>query len=144
FFRRKAKWRGRRNGRNRSGLAWRRFFSECPFFFMRCILAVDSGGTKCEAALIREDGVALGWGLCREPGLNGRSRIATRKAAGMEMWEIATAGIGALPLARFSRQLARGVFDGSAPLEVCEHVVGEWEAALQLAGCEAGIVAVAG
>ncbi len=111
---------------------------------MRCVLAVDSGGTKCEAALVREDGVAVGWGLCRVPGLNGRSLDATREAVRRAMAGVDGAEIGELHFACLSEKLATGIFDGSERFPVHSYVVGEWEAALNLADCDAGIVAVAG
>ena len=46
-----------------------------------CVLAIDNGGTKCEALLVRADGVVLGRGLCRKAGVSGRSKVATRRAA---------------------------------------------------------------
>lgn len=46
-----------------------------------CVLALDNGGTKCEALLVRADGVVLGRGFCRKAGLSGRSKEATRHAA---------------------------------------------------------------
>ena len=111
---------------------------------MRCILAVDSGGTKCEAALVRDDGTALGWGLCRVPGLNGRSRDATREAVRRALSSVEAAEIRELHLACFSRELARGIFEGKEPFVVREHVAAEWEAALNLAGCDSGVVVLAG
>lgn len=42
----------------------------------RCVLAVDSGGTKCDALLTRDDGVVLGWGRCNWNGSErGRSKF---------------------------------------------------------------------
>lgn len=46
-----------------------------------CVLAIDNGGTKCEALLVRADGAVIGRGLCRTAGLSGRSKEATRRAA---------------------------------------------------------------
>src|SRR5450759_5332511 len=45
------------------------------------ILALDPGGTKCHALLVRGDGQVLGWGTGAGPGLSGRSKEAILMAA---------------------------------------------------------------
>ncbi|MBI2441108.1 MAG: hypothetical protein HYV35_07035, partial [Lentisphaerae bacterium] len=45
------------------------------------ILALDPGGTKCHALLVRADGQALGWGSSEGSGLSGRSEQALLLAA---------------------------------------------------------------
>lgn len=34
----------------------------CTRFYMRCVLAIDSGGSKCDALLVKDDGTVLGYG----------------------------------------------------------------------------------
>ncbi len=41
------------------------FFVEVRTPAMRCILGIDSGGSKCDALVVRDDGVAIGWGQTR-------------------------------------------------------------------------------
>ena len=48
---------------------------------MNCVLALDTGGSKCEALLAREDGTVLGWGRAELVGMSGRSLAVTVQAA---------------------------------------------------------------
>jgi len=44
------------------------------------ILAVDAGGSKCDAILTDLEGALLGYGNCRQPGISGRDRRAIEAA----------------------------------------------------------------
>jgi N-acetylglucosamine kinase-like BadF-type ATPase len=39
----------------------------------RAVLAIDPGGSKCDAALVRDDGTVVGWSRTQKPGSSGRS-----------------------------------------------------------------------
>jgi N-acetylglucosamine kinase-like BadF-type ATPase len=39
----------------------------------RAVLALDPGGSKCDAVLVRDDGTVIGWGHEQKPGISGRS-----------------------------------------------------------------------
>jgi N-acetylglucosamine kinase-like BadF-type ATPase len=119
---------------------------------MRCVIGVDSGGSKCEVAVARDDGEVLGWGRQDPPAAgplqgvsvagNGRTEAAISRAvqsamAGVQCDEVHVAG----PLARnfdavFSRHCRARL--------VLHHAVSEHEAALRLAGERFGVVALAG
>ena len=49
------------------------------------ILAVDAGGSKCDAVLIDLAGRLLGHGTCRQPGLGGRTPKAIAAAVGQAL-----------------------------------------------------------
>lgn len=110
---------------------------------MRCVLAVDSGGSKCEAVLVRDDGEVLGWGICRVPGINGRSRDAaqeaTRRALAPALGEIEE-----LHVACLGGDLPVDVFNLREAFVVCMHVVGEYDGPLHLVEAEHGVVVLAG
>jgi len=73
------------------------------------LLAIDPGGSKCEALLIDLEGHILGWGLSQAPGIGGRNprafRSAVQKALGDREFEcLCVAGLGsALPLDLFHK-----------------------------------------
>ncbi|MBU4212652.1 MAG: hypothetical protein L6437_04210 [Kiritimatiellae bacterium] len=48
---------------------------------MKCVLALDAGGTKCDALLVKTDGEALAMGNHTIPGISGRSRDAITAVA---------------------------------------------------------------
>lgn len=111
---------------------------------MRYLLAVDAGGTKCQALLTTLAGEVLGQGVCSvdDPesgqawGGSGRSpesvRTAVRRALGdRRPAALLTAGLGPWPL--------------DSPSPALESVpVQEWEPGLALAGVTAGVVTLAG
>lgn len=119
---------------------------------MRCVLGVDGGGSKCDALLMREDGMALGWGHAdvTDPGAgkawfgSGRSQKTISRAAfkalraleGMHCDDLYISSVtGWLPLGFWRRQDVG---------DVHVNVVQEYEAALALIGEEYGAVALAG
>ncbi len=110
---------------------------------MRCVLVVDSGGSKSEAALVRDDGTVLGWGVCRRPGLSGRSERACREAARDALGD----GIGAieeLHVSCLGRNLPMNLFVAERPIAIQVHKVREFEGAMNLAGIDHGVVVLAG
>jgi N-acetylglucosamine kinase-like BadF-type ATPase len=119
---------------------------------MRAVLGLDSGGTKCDALLLREDGTALGWGHAdvKDKGAgrawlgSGRS-VKTISRAGFK----ALAALGDDPCAHLhisavAGWLPMGFWRRSPVEDVHLHVVQEYEGAMALAGVEHGIVALAG
>jgi N-acetylglucosamine kinase-like BadF-type ATPase len=69
----------------------------------RAVLALDPGGSKCDAVLVGDDGTVVGWSHMQKPGLSGRSpeiiSAATAKAIGQHTFDelhVATFG-SALP-----------------------------------------------
>ncbi len=115
----------------------------------RCILAVDTGGTKCDAALVRDDGVILNWGRCDrsdpESGVSvvgsGRSErtvstAVARAIDGMECEEIHAVGRLYPSVLEALRQRSGG--------NITVLPVGEAQPSLSLAGVDAGIVVLAG
>jgi len=115
---------------------------------MQCVLAIDAGGSKCDALVVTLAGDAVGWGRCsvkelgsgRGPGGSGRSATTVRRAmlqaleqvGGAQILEVAGYGVGS--------EQVRGHFGPAVRFRgVREH-----DAALALVGAEAGIVALAG
>lgn len=123
---------------------------------MDLFLALDPGGTKCEAVVVREDGEVLGWGRHREPGVSGRNVATIRQAA-----ENAVAGlterphhaiiIGSEKAQEISRNWSTSVrqvrqhLDATLSWTAPEFIfTTEWEGAFAIAGETAGVVALAG
>lgn len=116
---------------------------------MKCILAIDSGGTKCDALLVRNDGAAIGWGHCgfRDPesgrGRRGSGRseesvtLAVKKAIGDIQCD-------ELHFISFGIQIPPALTESLAESRVELHLIREYDAALALAGLEWGLVALAG
>jgi N-acetylglucosamine kinase-like BadF-type ATPase len=116
---------------------------------MHYILAIDSGGSKCDAVLIREDGSVQGWGRCdishpesgRGRGGSGRSEqtvaLAVRRAVGnrLRCEELHVTGRYSFP-AEALPDAQRG--------QVAYHGTSEQGAALALVGEETGVVVLAG
>lgn len=114
----------------------------------RSVLALDPGGSKCDAVLVAEDGRVIGWGRFQRPGISGRSRTAIEAAvleAATQIQgkaEIHLVGLSQTPLhpeafaAHFSRQ-------GHRILHRAVRVT-EYDSALMLAGHDCGVVALAG
>jgi N-acetylglucosamine kinase-like BadF-type ATPase len=101
----------------------------------RAVLAVDSGGSKCEALLASDDGTALRYARAEEPGRGGRDggvidRVVRAVREGVAANEIVQAGI------------VKGVVWGRERRGYC--AVGEDEGPMALAGVTFGLVALAG
>lgn len=115
---------------------------------MRCVLAIDSGGSKCDALLVRADGAAIGGGRCSiadpESGRgvygSGRSRQTIMRAVALALGQCdcQEVHVSSLPdwmraepcLRRFKT--------------VVSHPVDEYEGPMALAGAKTGVVALAG
>lgn len=118
---------------------------------MRCLLAVDSGGTKCEAIAVGADGSVLGQG---RGGYSGQgSGRAARGGSGRTIESVhgairqALRGVpfGELHIAGYHRHASLDEILGTRlPGQVVFHPVHEHDGALALAGLDYGIVASAG
>lgn len=115
----------------------------------QCVLAVDTGGTKCEAALVRDDGKILGWGRCdrSDPESStstfgiGRSErtvstAVTRAIDGVECEEIHAVGRLYPTILEALRERCGG--------NITALPVGEAQPSLAIAGVDAGVVVLAG
>jgi len=117
---------------------------------MRCVLGIDSGGTKCDAVVVRDDGVAVGWGRTEYRPEPGRQRnwggfgrnprsigMAVRQAIkGLECEELHIAGLMTYMPLGFLRESNIGC--------IHLHSVHEEQSAFALAGVDAGLVVLAG
>lgn len=116
---------------------------------MQVLLAVDAGGTKCEALAFSAAGDLLGWGLCRadDPaagtswGGRGRSKqsalTAIRRALGeLHPPALTVSGLGRWDVPELVSQFTAG--------DVEAIPVAEWDAPLALANVDWGIVVLAG
>ena len=108
---------------------------------MRCILAVDVGGTKSEAIAVRDDGTIVGWGRCgfTDPG----SGTDTRAGSGRSVESIRTAVSQALESVSFSELHVVGygkVFSrlslGDFGAAIVHHFVHEYDGLLEYRGAE--------
>lgn len=114
---------------------------------MTWLLAIDAGGSKCDALLVAPDGEVAGWGRCsvreagsgRGPGGSGRSPSTIRRAV-----QAAGPAIGASDVYVVGYGVA--MEDLAEVLGGPFHFRGvrEHEAAMALGGIEAGVVALAG
>lgn len=121
---------------------------------MRCVLGVDGGGSKCDALLVREDGVALGWGHAdvSDPGAgrawqgSGRSQKTISRAGykALQGLDDAVERCGELHISSVSGWLPLGFWRRSPVDLVMVNVVQEYEAAFAQAGEACGVVALAG
>jgi N-acetylglucosamine kinase-like BadF-type ATPase len=114
---------------------------------MRCIFAIDAGGTKCDALLARDDGVVIGWGhqqssdvpLGRSMLGAGRNRVTINRAAfialrGQSFDELhLVPGWSPLHLLPYER-----------PILTTLHTCFENQSALELVGEPYGVVVLAG
>jgi N-acetylglucosamine kinase-like BadF-type ATPase len=119
---------------------------------MRCVLGIDSGGTKCDALLVRDDGVAIGWGRSdvKDPKSgrawqgSGRSQRTISRAAFKALKMLDDTRCDDLHVSSVAGWLPLGFWRGQDIGDVHVHVVQEYEAALALIGEEYGAVALAG
>lgn len=109
---------------------------------MRCVLALDQGGSKCEAALFRDDGELLGWGRAQQVGSSGRSPGIVIKAVKQALNDVSIDELHVISLLQdFSPVQEMGV-PGSCRISVYQG--GEHAGSLALVGEECGVVVVAG
>ncbi len=116
---------------------------------MRCVLGLDSGGSKSDALLVRDDGIVLGHGYAdyRDPG-SGRSILGSGRSTATVSHAIARAlgehrcdelffsGIGTVNPA--------DVLPGDCVKHIRSDLVYESDPAFALAGTKSGIVVLAG
>ena len=114
---------------------------------MRCLLAVDAGGTKCETLLVRDDGTVLAQTRRERTHAKGE-----RHAGGLGRAEATVSGAIASALDGRDGISELHVSGHSIPeaimrtihAPVTYHPVGEAVAAMALVGASAGVVALAG
>ncbi len=109
---------------------------------MRCVLALDPGGSKCEAALFRDDGELLGWGRAQQAGLSGRSPEIAIKAAKEALEGITIDELHVINLHHVISPIQDMGISQSCRITV--FLAQEHTGALALAGEEYGLVIVAG
>ena len=108
---------------------------------MRCVLALDQGGSKCEAALFRDNGELLSWGCARQVGVSGRSPASTVTAAQQVLNGIAIDELQVITFNNASSVQELGL-PASCRLSVCRG--NEHDSTLALVGEKCGVVIVAG
>ncbi|MCL5103842.1 MAG: hypothetical protein M1133_06980 [Armatimonadetes bacterium] len=117
---------------------------------MRCLLAVDFGGTKCETIAAGEDGTILGRGRCGflDPDSgsdvsfgSGRSAVSIRKAIAQALKGV---DYNELHVANYNPRILNGALEKDFPGNVVHHLVREYDGPLELTGQRYGIVASAG
>lgn len=116
---------------------------------MRAALAIDTGGSKCEVLLVRDDGAILGHGLCdyRNPaagrGRGGSGRSAETVAVAIRQ---ATEGIGAISdlYVTHATLVAPEMASRLSHRPLIDCPASEYHAALALAGEPYGVVALSG
>ena len=119
---------------------------------MRCLLAVDTGGTKCEAIAVGEDGDLLGWGHRGYPnpasgknarGGSGRSSESINSAIGQAL---AGSSSREMHIASYHHQWSLDdVLADRLPVEVIYHPIREHDGVLGARpGLKSGIIASAG
>ena len=115
----------------------------------RCILAIDSGGSKCDALLLRDDGTVLGRGRCdwNDPD-SGRSRAGSGRSEA-SLTKAIRAALGTICceeiiLATFKDNFGLGkvCWRYARTLRLC--AVTEYDPALILQHATEGVVIVAG
>jgi N-acetylglucosamine kinase-like BadF-type ATPase len=107
------------------------------------LLAIDSGGTKCDALLVHPDGLIAGRGICCRPGLSGRSETALVEAVTQAL-DGARLRRPRLHVASFGCALPAALLNQRRITILSAHVTTEYDAALRLANQTHGIVALAG
>lgn len=110
---------------------------------MRCILALDSGGTKSDALLVRDDGQVLSMGTYVMPGISGRSYQAVM-AATEEVLGALTESIDSMHVACVGNWLPNDLFHSLKLKRYELHVFGEVDGPLCLVNQQCGMVVLAG
>lgn len=107
----------------------------------RAVLAIDPGGSKCDAALVTDKGTVVGYVHGRQPGLSGRSlelaRATCTQAIGQHTFD-------ELHVASYSSTLPPDFIDPGHARQVRAWPLTQTQGPLALAGETAGVVAVAG
>lgn len=111
------------------------------FQVSRAVLALDPGGSKCEALLVRDDGTALSAGRVQRTGISGRSpriiREAARKALGK--WRV-----DELHLVTIAALMLNKNLELSLNRPFISHAISEIDGLMALADERFGIAVVAG
>ena len=116
---------------------------------MKGLLGIDTGGTKCEALLIRDSGEVLGWGRStwRDPGSGsakgggGRSPETVSLAVCQALGDLHFDELHVMAIKGFRHHQ---VVPAAAADKILWRSTTEWAAALSLAGVATGVVALAG
>jgi N-acetylglucosamine kinase-like BadF-type ATPase len=116
---------------------------------MRYVLALDAGGTKCDALFVQEDGTVLGWGhVSAEAAGNGRNIVGFGRDPRSINQAIQQAMGGArcdeLDLTGFAYRLPLDVFSEKNFGILHLHRIFEYEPAFTLLEEKAGVIALAG
>ncbi len=106
-----------------------------------CLLALDPGGSKCDALLVAIDGTVLGSGRAQQPGLSGRSRDLIRAAAAAALGDRRP---GTCHLVTVSSRLQAEDCGLPPGVQASLHRFSELDGPLALIEAPAGLVAVAG
>ena len=114
---------------------------------MRCILGIDSGGSKCDALLVRDDGILLGWGRS-DPVRQGRTDTGSGRSW-PAVYSALTKAIGTtrcdeLHVVNYSERFSLDFLREKLCANIHRHAALEHTAARALVGVEDGIVALAG
>ncbi len=107
----------------------------------RCLLALDPGGSKCQALLIAPDGTVLSTGRAECPGLSGRSRELVQAAARQALGNHQPRSCH---VATVSGLLAAEDYGFPPDVRVTVHRLSELDGPLALIDAAAGLVVVAG
>lgn len=111
---------------------------------MRCVLALDQGGSKCEAALFRDDGMLIGWGRAQQTGASGRSLEMSLKAAKQALLDIPIDELLIINLLQNFSQMQIQEMGIPKSCHVSIRYSSEHTGALALVGEEYGVVMVSG
>jgi N-acetylglucosamine kinase-like BadF-type ATPase len=106
------------------------------------ILAVDAGGSKCEAILLSTEGELLGYGYCRQPGVSGRGKRAMDEAVAQAY--VTGAFRTLFSVGVFYAPTVAAAADGTRPERLEVLYSSEWGTALAQAGRRFGCVLLAG
>lgn len=107
----------------------------------RAVLAFDPGGSKCDAALVSDDGSVVGYGHVQQPGLSGRSLEAARAASAAATGRYT---FDELHVATFGTALPAGLIDPDRAERVRAWPLTQSDGPLALVGETSGVVIVAG
>jgi N-acetylglucosamine kinase-like BadF-type ATPase len=116
---------------------------------MRCVLGIDSGGTKCDALVATADGEAIGWGHCdfRSPH-SGRGASGSGRSVKSVKYAVAQAIAGVsceeLHVTSQGEIVPLGLWRDCEIERVILRPMAEYESAFALVGESCGIVALSG
>ena len=108
---------------------------------MEHILAIDAGGSKCDALLIDMSGAVLGTGHSHHPGISGRHSRSIEESA---LAALTRREFGVLHVSAHSRGLPTALFGRVSAERIEVMPCNEIEPAFAHAGVENGVVLLAG